>query len=65
VRLVCVAVNFGMGQWDEEVFLTLAQAAVEREKQRPGWALRLPMNSKRHAVDWMKKPGNRFSTALL
>jgi hypothetical protein len=24
-----------------------------------------PMNSKRHAVDWMKKPGNRFSTALL
>ncbi len=34
VRLVCVAVNFGMGQWGEEVFLTLAQAAVEREKQR-------------------------------
>jgi hypothetical protein len=34
VRLVCVAVNFGMGQWGEEVFLRLAQAAVEREKQR-------------------------------
>ena len=26
--------NFGMGQWGEEVFLTLAQAAVDREKQR-------------------------------
>jgi hypothetical protein len=34
VSLVCGAVNFGMGQWGEEVFLTLAQAAVEREKQR-------------------------------
>ena len=34
VRLVCVAVNFGMGQWGEEVFLTLAQAAVERENQK-------------------------------
>jgi hypothetical protein len=34
MRLVCVAVNFGMAQWGEEVFLTLAQAVVEREKQR-------------------------------
>jgi hypothetical protein len=34
VRLVCVAVNFGMGQWGEEVFLTLARAAVDRERQR-------------------------------
>jgi hypothetical protein len=32
VRLVCVAVNFGMGQWGEEVFLTLARAAADREK---------------------------------
>lgn len=31
VRLVCVAVNFGMGQWGEEVFMTLARGAVERE----------------------------------
>lgn len=28
VRLVCVAVNFGMGQWGEELYLTLARAAV-------------------------------------
>jgi hypothetical protein len=31
---VRVAVNFRMGKWGEEVFLTLAQAGVEREKQR-------------------------------
>jgi len=29
VRLVCVAVNFGMNQWGEAVFLKLARAAVE------------------------------------
>jgi hypothetical protein len=32
VRLVCVAVNFGMGQWGEEA-LTLARAASDREKE--------------------------------
>jgi hypothetical protein len=32
VRLVCIGVNFGMGQWGEVVFLTLAQAAVEFDK---------------------------------
>lgn len=31
VRLVCVAVNFGMGQWGQEVYMTLARAAVARE----------------------------------
>jgi hypothetical protein len=31
VRLVCVAVNFGMGQWGDEVYMTLARAAVARE----------------------------------
>jgi hypothetical protein len=29
VRLVCVAVNFGMNEWGEGVFLRLARAAVE------------------------------------
>jgi hypothetical protein len=33
VRLVCVAVNFGIGQWGEEVFLTLARAAADHEKR--------------------------------
>lgn len=37
VRLVCVAVNFGMGQWGEEVFLTIARAAVAHEaKEQSG-----------------------------
>jgi hypothetical protein len=31
VRLVCVAANFGMGQWGEEVFMAIARAAVARE----------------------------------
>lgn len=29
VRLVCIAVNFGMGQWGQELYLTFARAAVE------------------------------------
>ena len=29
VRLVCIAVNFGMGQWGEELYMTFARAAVE------------------------------------
>jgi hypothetical protein len=33
VRLVCAAVNFGMGQWGQEVFLTLARAAADHEKR--------------------------------
>jgi len=31
VRLVCVAVNFGMGQWGQELYMKLARAAVARE----------------------------------
>ncbi|MCW2242300.1 hypothetical protein [Azospirillum canadense] len=42
VRLVCTAVNFGMGQWGQEVYLTLARAAVEKDRTAPrqgdGWA---------------------------
>jgi hypothetical protein len=34
VRLVCVAVNFGMGQWGEEVFITLARATVQADKKK-------------------------------
>ncbi len=30
VRFVCIAVNFGLGQWGEELYLTFARAAVER-----------------------------------
>jgi hypothetical protein len=31
VRLVCVAVNFGLGQWGEEVFRTIAEATVNNQ----------------------------------
>jgi hypothetical protein len=33
VRLVCAAVNFGLGQYGDEVFLKLAQGAVEHQRQ--------------------------------
>jgi len=31
VRLVCAAVNFGMGDWGQGLFMRLARAAVARE----------------------------------
>lgn len=34
VRLVCVAVNFGLGEWGDQVYLSLAQAANEFRKQK-------------------------------
>jgi len=55
VRLVCVAVNFGMGQWGEEVFLTLARAAVDREARAasdPG-----------PAPDWYARQRERIAAA--
>jgi hypothetical protein len=33
-RLVCAAVNFGMGQWGEELFITLARYAVAYDKAK-------------------------------
>lgn len=36
VRLVCVAVDFGMGQWGEGLYLTFARAAVERSNRTNG-----------------------------
>jgi hypothetical protein len=30
VRLVCTAVNFGLGQWGDEVFLPIAEATTHR-----------------------------------
>jgi anti-sigma28 factor (negative regulator of flagellin synthesis) len=33
VRLVCVAVNFGLNQWGDEVFLAVARGAVACESQ--------------------------------
>jgi hypothetical protein len=45
VRLVCVATNFGLGQWGDEVFLVIARGAVEQAKrlasvpEQDHWAL--------------------------
>jgi hypothetical protein len=32
VRLVCIAVNFGMGEWGQELYLTFARAAVQLDR---------------------------------
>jgi hypothetical protein len=53
VRLVCVAVNFGLGQWGEEVYLTLARAAVEH-----GGKI-----AKLSAVDWEAGYHERIAAA--
>jgi hypothetical protein len=49
VRLVCVGVNFGMGQWGQEVYLRLARAAVARENK--------PTD------DWVKQQTERIDAA--
>jgi hypothetical protein len=55
VRLVCVAVNFGIGQWGEEVFLTLARAAIDREAR----ATSDPQTD----ADWSARQRERISAA--
>jgi hypothetical protein len=42
-----------------------ARPIFSRPTRRMTTPAAAPMNSSKHAVDWMKKPGNRFSTALL
>jgi hypothetical protein len=34
VRLVCTAVNFGLGQWGDEVFRAIAEATVRHQTSR-------------------------------
>lgn len=35
-RLVCTAVNFAIGEWGEEIFFAIAEAAVARRRERTG-----------------------------
>jgi hypothetical protein len=44
VRLVCIAVNFGMGEWGQELYLTFARAAVafDRSNELPASPSRSP-----------------------
>jgi hypothetical protein len=57
VRLVCVAVNFGMGEWGLEVYMTLARAAVAREaKERRDPYLQ-------GDSDWHARPREKIAAA--
>jgi hypothetical protein len=73
VRLVCIAVNFGMGQWGEELYLTFARAAVERSNQAaravsavaeaaPRKGL-LPSTDEAAAADWLAEQRERIAAA--
>jgi hypothetical protein len=53
VRLVCVGVNFGMGQWGQEVYLRLARAAVARENEE----------TNQSAGDWYARQTDRIAAA--
>lgn len=63
VQLVCIAANFGIGQWDEEVFYALADATA----RYAGWIR--SMRSKRLAQlsqsDWIAEHMDRVSAAEL
>ena len=60
VRLVCIAANFGMGQWGEEVFLSLARAAVELEDHR---AQKTRSNEEESEGDWYNRLRERIDAA--
>jgi hypothetical protein len=56
VRLVCAAVNFGMGQWGEEVFLALARAAMDFDKEKT-------QHSQLRQDDWRDRQLERIAAA--
>ena len=56
-RLVCVGVNFGMGQWGQELYMRLARAAVKYEAERkaePAEAV---------ADDWAAQQADKIAAA--
>lgn len=61
VRLVCIAINFGMGQWGEELYLIFARAAVEHEQR----TRQFPPEGcdALTAVDWSARQRERISAA--
>ena len=74
VRLVCIAVNFGMGQWGEELYLTFARAAVERSNQATRSVSEMTeaglVNAKLHtsdeteaAANWLSEQRERIAAA--
>ena len=63
VELVCIAANFGMGEWDEEVYYLLADATARHSN----WIQR--MRSKRFSqlsdCDWTAEQCDRIAAAEL
>lgn len=57
VRLVCVGVNFGMGQWGQELYMRLARAAVAQENEP------VKPNVPAESGDWFAKQGERIAAA--
>lgn len=63
VRLVCIAVNFGMGQWGEELYLTFAKAAVAYSDRLP-IALTVPAAiGVEPTLDWSSLQRERIAAA--
>jgi hypothetical protein len=56
IRLVCAAVNFGMGQWGEEVFLALVRAAFDYDKEKT-YVVTTTVD------DWEERQRGRIATA--
>jgi hypothetical protein len=66
VRLVFTAVNFGMGQWGEEIYLYCARAAVEHDRQRTrvlSAELDAPEDVLGAASDWHARQQERIDAA--
>ena len=60
VRLVCVAVNFGLGQWGDEVFLSLARAAADFEKQKATALTVSTLRDSIHEQGWIRGRSKDF-----
>jgi hypothetical protein len=63
VVLVCIAANFGMGEWGEEIYWSLAHAAVANEQ----WTehMRRRRQSRLLGTDWKTEQTERIAVAEL
>lgn len=71
---MCIAVNFGMGQWGQELYLTFARAAVDRSNQSSRIASEVAKpegrvagsedgNFPRKAISWTAEQRERIAAA--
>lgn len=56
-RLVCVGVNFGMGQWGQELYMRLARAAVKHEMETTAQAMSVSRDN------WVSRQKGKISAA--